>query len=80
MKRVLTVGLTYTGEPINGVEFEALGLITTSSDKDRSAYPLYEYDVIVINPESYSHFLFGTAGEFSGHLHELSQLKQKNNL
>ncbi len=27
MKHVLTVGLTYTGEPIEGVKFETLGLI-----------------------------------------------------
>lgn len=78
MKRVLTVGLEYSGEPIDGVEFETLGLISVKADKDRSAYPLYEYDVIVINPQSYSHFLFGAAGEFSGDDNELGKLKKQN--
>lgn len=78
MKHVLTVGLTYTGDPIEGVKFETLGLISAKADKDRAAYPLYEYDVIVINPESFSHFLFGSKGEFSDHEHELGQLKRQN--
>ncbi|GAA0430362.1 toll/interleukin-1 receptor domain-containing protein [Massilia aurea] len=78
MKRVLTVGLKYTGSQIEGVEFENFGLCRPTIDPDRAAFPLYEYDVIVINPESYSHFLFGTAGEFSGSPNELSDLKRKN--
>lgn len=78
MKRVLTIGLTYTGDPVEGVEFETLGLISARSDKDRSAYPLYEYDVIIINPQSYNHFLFGVEGEFSGDDNELGKLKQQN--
>ncbi len=41
---------------------------------------LYEYDVIVINPESFSHFLFGSKGEFSGHEYELSQLKPSQHI
>ncbi len=40
-------------------------------DRDRAAYPLYEYDTIIINPQSYTHFLFGKAGEFSNELYEL---------
>ena len=63
MKRVLTVGLTYTGDKIDGVEIENLGLCQPDVDRERAAYPLYEYDTIIINPESYTHFLFGKAGE-----------------
>lgn len=77
MKRVLTVGLTYTGTPVAGIEFENLGLCRPSVDQDRAAFALYEYDVIVINPKSYSHFLFGVEGEFSNSPNELGDLKRK---
>lgn len=78
MRRVLTVGVTYTGEAIDGVEIENLGLCQPRVNQERSAFPLYEYDTIVINPQSYSHFLFGAPGEFSNEPHELSKLKQQN--
>ena len=77
MKRVLTVGLKYTGLPVDGVEFENLGLCRPSVDQNRAAFALYEYDVIVIDPKSYSHFLFGVEGEFSNSPTELSDLKRK---
>ena len=77
MKRVLTVGLKYSGDPIDGVEFDTLGLCRPSIDQERAAFALYEYDVIVINPKSYSHFLFGEEGEFSNSPNELSDLKRK---
>lgn len=76
MKRVLTVGLKYTGAPVESVEFENLGLCRPSVDQDRAAFALYEYDVIVIDPKSYSHFLFGVEGEFSNSPNELSDLKR----
>lgn len=79
MKRVLTVGLRYDGEAIDGVEFENLGLCQVSADAERSAFPLYEYDVILINPASFSHFLFGTETDVSGSAHELRDLKSINN-
>lgn len=78
MKRVLTVGLKYTGEAIDGVEIENLGLIKADIDKDRAAYPLYEYDTIIIDPASYSHFLFGEESEFSDDGNELTKLKRKS--
>ncbi len=78
MRRVLTVGLTYTGDEIEGVEIENLGLCQPDVDRERAAYPLYEYDTIIINPESYTHFLFGAAGEFSNELYELGKLKGAN--
>lgn len=78
MKSVLTVGVTYTGENIDGVEIENLGLCQPGVDRKRAAFPLYEYDTIIINPQSYSHFLFGTAGEFSDEPAELSKLKRQD--
>lgn len=78
-KRVLLVGLDYSGPKIVDVEFETLGLCRHEVDEDRAAYALYEYDLIIINPQSYSHFLFGSAGEFSNSKSELSDLKRKNN-
>lgn len=77
MRRVLTVGLTYTGPLIDGVEFENLGLCQTSVEPHRAAFPLYEYDVIIINPQSFTHFLFGQAGPHSASPNELSALKRE---
>lgn len=77
MRRMLTVGVTYTGHALEGVEIENLGLCRPGVDRERAAYPLYEYDTIIINPESYTHFLFGTAGEFSGDPYELGRLKRQ---
>lgn len=78
MKRVLTVGMTYTGEQIEGVEIDNLGLCRPQVDNGRAAFALYEYDTIVINPQSFTHFLFGVAGEFSDDPHELGKLKGEN--
>jgi hypothetical protein len=78
MKRALTVGLTYTGGPIEGVEIDNLGLCRSDVSSDHSAFPLYEYDTIIINPASYSHFIFGREGEFSNAEYELSELKRQN--
>ena len=77
-KRVLTVGLAYTGDPIYGVEIENLGLCRSSVDMDKAAFPLYEYDTIIINPASYTHFLFGQGGAHSHDLSELEKLKREN--
>jgi hypothetical protein len=77
MRRVLTVGLNYTGDAIDGVEIDNLGLCRPEVDRERAAYPLYEYDTIIINPESYTHFLFGSAGEFSDEDNELGKLKRQ---
>ncbi len=78
MRRVLTVGVTYTGEKIEGVEIENLGLCQPGVNRDAAAFPLYEYDTIVINPQSFTHFLFGRAGEFSNEPYELGKLKSQN--
>lgn len=76
-KQVLTVGLIYTGDPIPGVEIENLGLCQPSVAKDRAAFPLYEYDTIIINPASFSHFLFGREGTHSDEPYELGKLKSE---
>ena len=78
MRRVLTAGVTYTGDAPDGVEIDNLGLCRPEADRERAAYPLYEYDTIIINPESYTHFLFGKAGEFSMEPNELGKLKKQN--
>ncbi len=78
MKRMLTVGILYTGEGIDGVEIENLGLCQPQVNQERAAFPLYEYDTIIINPQSYTHFLFGARGEFSNEPHELGMLKRQN--
>jgi len=37
MRRVLTVGVRYTGEKIEGVEIESVGLCQAGVDKARAA-------------------------------------------
>jgi hypothetical protein len=78
MKRVLAVGLTYSSDPIEGVEIDNLGLCQPKVAHDRAVFPLYEYDTIIINPASYTHFLFGDGGEFSNDPYELGKLKKQN--
>ncbi len=77
--KVLLVGLEYTGPNIPDVEIENHGLCRPEIDEDRAAYALYEYDLIIINPQSYSHFIFGKGGEHSDSTSELSELKRENN-
>ena len=74
----LTVGLTYSGDTIFGVEIENLGLCKPNIAEEKAAFLLYEYDTILINPASFTHFLFGEPGEYSDDPHELMRLKRKN--
>lgn len=78
-KNVLLVGCTYQGAAIPDKKMEVLGLCRPRTDSTRAAYALYEYDVIVINPQSYSHFLFGTQTPHSASVNELWDLKRENN-
>ncbi|MHB8988634.1 MAG: toll/interleukin-1 receptor domain-containing protein [Desulfobulbia bacterium] len=78
-KKVLLVGLKYDGPEIHDAEIEVLGLCRAKVNDSKSAFALYEYDVIIINPESYSHFLFGDATEHSSSEKELWELKTSNN-
>ena len=79
MKHVLTVGLEYTGKEIDGVKIENLGLCKAKYDDERSAFSLSEYDVIIIYPKSFSHFIFGHETEYSESKNELYDLKSENN-
>lgn len=78
-KNILLVGLDYTGTEIPDVNIETLGLCQPSVSREKAAFALYEYDAIVINPASYTHFIFGKAGEFSNSPNELWDLKGQNN-
>lgn len=80
MVRVLAVGLGQGDFAIDGVEIDTLGLCRAEVAEDRAAFPLYEYDVIIINPQSFSHFLFGNEGPHSGSETELRQLKAERDL
>ena len=79
MRRVLAVGVEHVGKHSGDVEIDVLGLCQPSVDMGRAAHPLYEYDVIILNPQSYTHFLFGRAGPHSGAHDELSLLKRDRN-
>jgi hypothetical protein len=78
-KRVLLVGLEYSGPPLRGASITTKGLCRPEIAPKQAAAPLYEYDVIIINPVSYSHFIFGRAGEHSDSEKELWDLKKENN-
>jgi len=76
MIRLLTIGLEQGDDfALKGVEIDTLGLCRAEVDGDKSAFPLYEYDAIIINPQSFSHFLFGRPTEFSAADGELYRLK-----
>jgi hypothetical protein len=77
--RVLLVGLDYSGSVPRNVSVETKGLCRPQIDAERSAAPLYDYDVILINPSSYSHFIFGQRGPYSDSEKELWDLKAENN-
>ncbi len=77
--KVLLVGLDYSGPVPRNVSIETRGLCRPHIDSQRSAAPLYDYDVILINPSSYSHFIFGQRGPHSDSENELWDLKAENN-
>jgi hypothetical protein len=60
MTRILAVGLEQGDDYARDWdEIDTLGLCRAEIDQKQAAYPLYEYDAIIINPQSFSHFLFG---------------------
>lgn len=77
--RMLLVGLKYPGESLSGFRIETKGLCCPEVERTKAAAPLYDYDVIIINPKSYSHFIFGKYGKFSNSDRELWDLKEGNN-
>lgn len=78
-KHVLLVGLEYSGEPNPDVFVETRGLCYSTSFQEKAAAPLYNYDVIIIYPKSYSHFVFGHATAHSNSRTELWSLKSEDN-
>lgn len=78
-KNVLLVGCSYAGTPVDDTQIDVLGLCRSSIDNCRAASALYEYDVIIINPQSYSHFMFGSETPHSVSNQELWDLKAENN-
>lgn len=77
-KSVLLVGCEYTGSPIPDVRIDTLGLCRVSICEEKASFSLYEYDLIIINPESYSHFIFGRPTKHSSSDKELWDLKAEN--
>ncbi len=78
-KKVLLVGLEYSGSPLRHVSISTRGLCRPEIAPESAADPLYDYDVIIINPASYSHFIFGRPGLHSSSEKELWDLKKENN-
>lgn len=78
-QRVLLVGLEYSGQIRRTVSIETKGLCRPQIAPEQAAAPLYDYDVIIINPASYSHFIFGQLGPHSDSENELWNLKRENN-
>ena len=77
--RVLLVGLDYRGPTIPNADVERRGLGRPEVVKEAAADALYEYNVIIIYPQSYSHFIFGREGPHSQSQKELWDLKRENN-
>lgn len=76
--RILAVGLEQGADyTIPSVDIETLGLCRAEVDSHRAAFPLYEYDAIIINPQSFSHFLFGGPTAHSDVGAELYSLKRE---
>jgi hypothetical protein len=76
-RKVLLVGLDYSGPMPRGASIETKGLCRRSISPGNSAAALYDYDAIIINPISYSHFLFGSGGARSSSQNELWDLKSQ---
>lgn len=77
--KILLVGIEYKGPRFEGVSIETRGLCRPDIDQLHAAAPLYHYDVIIIYPKSYSHFIFGFESQYSNSDKELSDLKHDNN-
>lgn len=78
MKKILLIGLEYNESDIEQATIETKGLGRSEICGDNAASALYEYDIIIINPQSYSHFLFGRSSEHSEAPKELCALKGEN--
>ncbi len=76
--RVLLVGIEYKGSGYQGVSIETRGLCRPEIDQLLAAAPLNYYNIIIIYPKSYSHFIFGAETKFSDSEKELYDLKHQN--
>jgi hypothetical protein len=79
LTNILLVGCNYTGEEIPNTKIDTFGLCRPEICEEKAANALYEYDIIIINPASYSHFIFGEETEHSQSSTELWDLKHENN-
>lgn len=79
-RNVLLVGLDYTGPEISDANISVLGLCRSKIIEEKAARCLYDYDVIIINPASYSHFIFGKSTNHAESNKELWDLKEENDL
>jgi hypothetical protein len=77
-QRVLLVGLDYSDSVLGAASIDIKGLCRSEIAPERSAAALYDYDVIIINPLSYSHFMFGQKGPYSDSSKELWDLKRQD--
>lgn len=75
----LLVGCDFQEVKLDGCAIDFLGLCRPSILEAKAARPLYDYDIVVINPASYSHFLFGSKGKHSDSVDELWDLKRVDN-
>lgn len=76
---ILLVGMQYEGETIENANISTYGLSRPELLEEYAAYTLSEYDIIIINTESYSHFIFGKSTQYSKSENELWDLKAKDN-
>lgn len=75
---VLLVGFDYSNWVLRTVSVDIKGLCRPEIAPERSAAALYDYDIIIINPVSYSHFIFGQKGPYSDSPKELWDLKRQD--
>lgn len=74
----MLVGLEYAGSDFDNAIIETRGLCRPEICQLHAAAPLYNYDVIIIYPGSYSHFIFGKATPHSAFEDELQRLKMED--
>ena len=79
MKKVLLIGLEYEDNSIQDVLIHTKGLADPKICPESAALPLYEYNVMIFNPQRYSHLIFGKETPYSCSETELQLLKKENN-
>ncbi len=77
-QRVLLVGLNVVDWTHPDASVDVRGLGAAKVIGTAAAEPLYNYDLIVVDPRSFSHFIFGLPGAHSEREDELRALKNQN--